>query len=115
MVFPPFLLCTSECTYAGSPLLCGRFHARERQHHGRQPCTVNWNTDNRGVQLLDLRGREADSVRAEIIQKVRHLSRAGNRNDPGFLRQKPAQRNLSWRSALAARPGLDDLNKREVP
>src|SRR5438270_402254 len=64
----PFLPCT-RCTQCWSVLLCGRFHARERQHHCWQPCTVNWHTDYGCIQVLDFCGGEADGIRTEIIQE----------------------------------------------
>jgi len=73
---------------------------------------VNRNAGKRGIQFPDFLRGEPDAVRAEIVQKVRHLVMPGIGTIHGFC--AISQRNLSRGRSLAARPFSDKRNNRDV-
>jgi hypothetical protein len=54
-------------------------------------------------------------VRSSVVEHMRHLGRAGNRDDPGFLCHQPGQGNLSGCRVLPMCPFLDLSNERNIP
>ena len=69
---------------------------------------------DRGIQFGEFRGREADRGRADVLEHVRHLRRAGDGHDPRLLRHQPGQRDLRGSGLLPLGPALQQLDERQV-
>jgi len=52
--------------------------------------------------------------RRDVLMEAAQFGRAGNRNDPWFLRQQPGQRNLTGRGLLLFRHLLQQVHQRLV-
>ena len=53
-----------------------------------------------GIDLPDIVGRQRDRGRGDVLVKSAELGRAGDRDNPWPLRQKPSQCDLRWRRLL---------------
>src|SRR5204863_6883902 len=67
-----------------------------------------------GFELVDLRLRQLDAGRRDVLLHVLHALGAGNRHDVRAFCQQPCERELGGRAALSSRHRLEALDQRKV-
>ena len=71
---------------------------------------LNLDRRNRPVQFGEFGRRESNGCRAEVLDRVRHLCRAGNRHDPRLLCQEPRQRDLGRSGLFRHGPDFEKMD-----
>ncbi len=66
------------------------------------------------VQFRELRRRESNGSRSDVLEHVRHLCRARDGHDPGLLRHQPRQRDLGGSGTLPFGPRLHQLDELQI-